>query len=244
MQGIIDKTELTYLSEPERSQIDVNVQAVETDERGMKLILDRTPFYPQGGGQPSDVGVIEGDGFKFTVRKALLADGVVEHFGVPLEGEPVVGRARAAIEAAPRALHAKLHSGGHLIMTAMFELTGLRAVKGYHFPDGPYVEFDGVLDESAKAGIAEALQRRLNEMATADEEISAQLTTRAQLDAEGVFIPMEIPADKPTRVVSTFGYRSPCGGTHVARSGELAGLRVRKVKSKSGRTRVTYELAS
>src|SRR5580692_7772365 len=115
MQRTIDNTDLTYLSEPERPEIDANVQSVETDENGMKLILDRTPFYPQGGGQPSDVGVIEGDDFKFAVRKARLVDGVVEHFGVPLEGGPVVGPARAAIEPTPRALHARLHTGGHLI---------------------------------------------------------------------------------------------------------------------------------
>jgi Ser-tRNA(Ala) deacylase AlaX len=244
MHGMIDKTELTYLSEPARSRIDVTVQSVDCGENGPTLILNRSPFYPQGGGQPSDIGVIEGDGYKFAVRKATLVDGVVHHAGIAVEGEPVPGPAQAAIESAPRALHARLHSAGHLIMTAMFELTGLRAIKGYHFPDGPYVEFDGVLDESTRVGVVEALQRRLNEMITADEEISTEFTTHGQLEAEGVFIPTEIPASKPTRVVTTFGYRSPCGGTHAPRSGDIAGLRVRKVKSKSGRTRVAYELDS
>jgi Ser-tRNA(Ala) deacylase AlaX len=243
MHPTINKTELAYLSEPESATIEVTVQAVENGEEGTTLILDRTPFYPQGGGQPSDVGVIEGEGYRFAVRKAMLVDGVVRHLGSPLEGEPVTGRAKAAIEPAPRERHARLHSAGHLIMTAMFELTGMRAVKGYHFPDGAYVEFDGVMDEPAKAGIVEALQRRLTEMIAADDPITSEFTTPEQLEAENIFVPAELPVDKPTRVVTTFGYRSPCGGTHVPRSGILDGLRIRKVKSKAGRTRVTYEFA-
>jgi Ser-tRNA(Ala) deacylase AlaX len=238
----IEKTELTYITEPDNSEIEVNVLSIDMDERGVSVTLDRTPFYPQGGGQPSDVGVIAGEGWSFSVSRALLLEGVVRHYGTPVAGEPARGPAHAAIDPAARALHARLHSGGHLLMSAMYELTQMRAVKGYHFPDGPYVEFDGVLEEPARAGILEALQRRLSEMTAADEAITTELTTPAKLREEGVFMPMEIPAGKPTRVVTTFGYRSPCGGTHVARSGELAGLRVKKLKSRQGRTRVAYEL--
>lgn len=242
-KGVIEMTELVYMSAPDEIEIGATVSSVETENGGVALILDRTPFYPQGGGQPSDVGTIEGDGFTFSVRKAVLVDGVVHHQGIAIEGEPVPGPARARIDAESRVRHTALHSGGHLIMTAMFELTGLRAVKGYHFPDGSYVEFDGTLDEQSKAELVEALQRRIDEMVAADEEVLVESTTVGALEEAGVFMPTGVPADKPTRVVTTCGYRSPCGGTHVARTGELAGLRVRRVKSKSGRTRVAYEFA-
>jgi alanyl-tRNA synthetase len=119
----------------------------------------------------------------------------------------------------------------------------MRAVKGFHFPQGAYVEFDGTLDEATKAELVEALQRRIDELVAADEEVLVESTTVGELVAEGVFMPTGVPTDKPTRVVTTCGYRSPCGGTHVVRTGELAGLRVRRVKSKSGRTRVAYEVA-
>ncbi len=242
-KGVMQMTELAYMSAPDQTEIDANVLSVEDSDGGIALILDRTPFYPQGGGQPSDTGTIEGDGFTFAVRKAVLVDGVVHHQGVAVAGEPATGSVRTRIDASARALHAALHSGGHLIMTAMFELTGLRAVKGFHFPEGAYVEFDGTLDEEAKAEMVEVLQRRIDEMVAADEEVLVESTTVGDLLAEGVFMPAGIPTDKPTRVVTTCGYRSPCGGTHVARTGELADLRVRRVKSKSGRTRVAYEVA-
>jgi Ser-tRNA(Ala) deacylase AlaX len=242
-EGVVQMTELAYMSAPDQTEIEANVLSVEEGENGVALILDRTPFYPQGGGQPSDTGTIDGNGFTFTVRKAVLVDGVVHHQGVAT-GEPAPGTVSARIDAESRSLHAALHSGGHLIMTAMFELTGMRAVKGFHFPQGAYVEFEGTLDEATKAEMAETLQRRIDEMVAADEKVLVETTTVGELLAEGVFMPTEVPTDKPTRVVTTCGYRSPCGGTHVARTGELAGLRVRRVKSKSGRTRVAYEVAA
>lgn len=243
-EGVTEMTELAYMSAPDQTEIEANVLSVENDNGGVALIMDRTPFYPQGGGQPSDTGTIEGDGFAFAVHKAVLVDGVVHHQGSVLTGEPAPGAVTARIDTETRDRHAALHSGGHLIMTAMFELTGLRAVKGFHFPDGPYVEFEGTLDEQTKAELVEALQRRIDEMVAADEEVLVESTTVGELVAEGVFMPTEIPADKPTRVVTTCGYRSPCGGTHVGRTGELSRLRVRRVKSKSGRTRVAYEVAA
>jgi Ser-tRNA(Ala) deacylase AlaX len=236
-------TELAYVSAPDETVINAHVLDIETRDGQVALVLDRTPFYPQGGGQPSDVGTIEGTGFTFAVRKAVLVDGVVRHEGIAVDGTPVLGVARAEIDTERRRLHARLHTGGHLIMTAVFDVTGMRAVKGYHFPDGPYVEFDGVIADDDKERTQAALQQRLDEMVAAESPIGVELTTVADLIAAGVFMPMEIPTDKPTRVVTTFGFRSPCGGTHVSNSGDLAGLRVRGVKSKSGHTRVSYEIA-
>lgn len=235
------QTELCYVSDPDLTELDTNVVAVEDVDGAASLTLDRTPFYPQGGGQPSDIGVISGSGYSFRVDKAALVDGVVHHLGEPIAGTPISGPAIARIDDAIRNQNARLHTAGHLVMTAMFELTGLRAVKGYHFPNGPYVEFEGVLTDDQKATMAEQLQRRLDAMVAEDAPIMVQTTSIEELKARGVFIPGEIPSGKPTRVVTTYGYESPCGGTHVARAGALLGLRVRSVKSKSGRTRVSYE---
>jgi Ser-tRNA(Ala) deacylase AlaX len=234
-------TELAYMTEPERIELDAMVESVTNENGYVTLTLDRTPVYPQGGGQPSDTGTIEGDDYTFAIRKAVLVEGMVHHQGIVLDGEPSPGPAHVKIDPSRRSLHAALHSGGHLIMTAMFELTGMRAVKGYHFPDGPYVELEGTLDEDARGDLLDALQRRIDEMVESDKRITVESTSAEKLAAEGVYMPAEIPTGKPTRVVTTCGYRSPCGGTHVARTGELRGLRVRRIKSKKGRTRITYE---
>jgi len=234
-------TELLYISAPDETATEVTIESAHVDTKGPYLVLDRTPFYPQGGGQPSDTGSIEAEGFTFEVSKVVFADGEVRHYGV-VHGEPTPGRAMARIDETRRQLHARLHTAGHLVMTAMFEQSSLRAVKGYHFPDGAYVEFDGVIEDEEREDAIEALNARLAEMVAIDEPISVESTTVAELLASGVFIPTELPPDKPTRVVSTFGYRSPCGGTHVESTGELGGLAVKRIKTKSGRARVAYRL--
>ena len=235
-------TELAYMTKPEQTEMEALVESVENDDGCISLILDRTPVYPQGGGQPSDLATIEGDGYTFAVHKAVLSEGVVRHQGVVVEGEPTPGLARVRIDRDRRSLHAALHSGGHLVMTAMFELTGMRAVKGYHFPDGPYVEFESTVNEEAREGLLDELQGRLDEMVESDEEILLESAGAEGLAAEGLWMPTPPPAGKPLRVVTTCGFRSQCGGTHVGRTGELSGLKVRRMKSKKNRTRVTYEV--
>lgn len=237
-------TELAYMTKPEQTDMEALVESVEEEDGCISLVLDRTPVYPQGGGQPSDTATIEGGGYTFAVHKAVLSEGVVRHRGVVLDGEPAPGLARVRIDPERRSLNAALHSGGHLVMTAMFELTGMRAVKGYHFPDGPYVEFEGTVDEEVRSSLLDDLQHRLDEMVASDEEIVIESVSAEALAAEGLWMPTPPPAGKPLRVATTCGFRSPCGGTHVSRTGELAGLKVGRMKSKKGRTRVAYEIGA
>jgi Ser-tRNA(Ala) deacylase AlaX len=236
-------TELCYLTIPDSPEMAAQLLVIDTDGDQQVLILDRTPFYPQGGGQPSDVGFITGAGFVFQVRRARLdSAGVVLHCGSASTGIATLGPVMASIDSAYRKRNTRLHSGGHLIMTATYELTGLHATKGYHFPDGAYVEFEGILDDAYRDSVSHDLQPRIEEMLAADAPVSITNVSKQELDPLDVVIPASIPPEKPTRLVTTFGYDSPCGGTHVARTGELQGLHVRAIKTKSGRTRVSYGL--
>src|SRR5579875_64866 len=135
-------TQLAYISTPEATEAEVEVLSVGEEAGAVSVILDSTPFYPQGGGQPSDTGVITGPGFEFVVRKAVLIDGTVHHLGQFVEGSSAHGPGRACVDLERRRLHARLHTAGHLVMTAIYELREMRAIKGFHFPEGPYVEFE------------------------------------------------------------------------------------------------------
>jgi alanyl-tRNA synthetase len=175
------------------------------------------------------------------VDKVELVNGIVFHRGTFVEGEFGSGAiVDLEVHEATRLQNAKLHSGGHLIMTAMDSLRQMKAIKGYHFPDGAYVEFQGVVPESERASLAKQAQQFIDQAIEQGGDVTAALTSLAELEAEGVFIPMEIPRDKPTRVVITCGYKSPCGGTHVSKLIELKGLKIRSLKAKSGNTRISY----
>lgn len=234
-------TRLLYLDDSHLMETDATILRVHHDGEGNStVVLDATIFYPQGGGQPTDRGRLTTARGGLDVRRVWFADGEVRHTGTA-EGALAEGEtAHLTVDAALRHRHALLHTGGHLVMTAVDRLVGYRPTKGYHFPDGPYVEFDRALPPEDRESFAAKVQDVLDELVAEDSAVTSRSCDPAGLRADGVYVPAEIPAGKPTRVVVTAGYQSPCGGTHVRRLGELSGLRVRNVKVKSGRTRVGY----
>ena len=121
------------------------VVPIEGDKPGWSVMLDRTCFHPQGGGQPADSGTITaidgGEPFAVSMCKKEAA-GVVRHEGVTAAPAFGVGATvRCVVDESPRIKNARVHSAGHLIDVAMTESlaalqVSLRPTKGYHFTPG------------------------------------------------------------------------------------------------------------
>ncbi len=236
-------TELLYLADTGRTQASATVVALVTDpHRGVGVVLDQTVFYPQGGGQPADHGVMTtAAGEKYAVGDVRLhPDGTVHHYG---QGTLAVGdQVTLQIDAARRALHARLHSAGHLVDIAVRRV-GLAEVltptKGYHFPEGPYVEFAGTLPDASSW--AKRIEQALGELVTEGGAIIARELTHEEAAEKGVVA----PPGKTVRWVEFMGYEADgcgCGGTHVADISDIGPVVVRQVKSKKGVTKVKYGL--
>jgi Ser-tRNA(Ala) deacylase AlaX len=238
-------TGLLYLEDAQLFKAGAEVVSVARAEDGQHvIILDATIFYPQGGGQPPDRGEIYGPAGAIAVHRVSVVDGDVHHIGTVTRGDLRPGdRVELVINADLRRRHALLHTGGHVVMTAVDRLVGYHPVKGYHFPDGPYVEFEGPLPAERRSSFAAEMQETVNALITGDTEVTAHYASVEELRSQGVHVPAEIPAGKTARVVVTAGYQSPCGGTHVQRLGELTALRIRGLKVRSGRTRVGYQVS-
>jgi Ser-tRNA(Ala) deacylase AlaX len=237
-------TELAYLDDTMQFESVAYVVSIDVPPGSPSevIVLDSTIFYPQSGGQPTDVGTItKNDGSVFEISKVSFYDGLVSHAGTTVSGKfTSADTVELHIDGTRRMNHARLHTGGHLVMTAVDRVLGLPAVKGYHFPDGPYVEFNGTIDVAKREETLASLQALLDSLVAEDSAVTARFISLDDLKAEGVYVPSEIPVGKPTRVVITAGYKSPCGGTHVSRLGELRGLQIKSMKNKSGKTRVSY----
>jgi len=159
-------TQLDYWEDTYKFEAKAKVISVTDDKKG--VILTSTIFYPQGGGQPSDVGVIKGSaGGVFNVTSLKAEKGVVSHLGnfqnenVFAPGEEVT----LQIDESTRVLHARLHSAGHLLDVAVQNL-GLTWIpaKGYHFPAGPYVEYQGDVQAEKRAEIVKQVQQQMNQL--------------------------------------------------------------------------------
>ncbi|XP_004347898.2 alanyl-tRNA synthetase [Capsaspora owczarzaki ATCC 30864] len=260
---------------PAASTTQAAASAASSSSPGLDLVLDETIMHPQGGGQPSDVGFIQWDAQperRFTVvdvRADKGAAAVVHHYGSfgsqDLDDAALATASAGApvtihVDESKRRLHARLHSAGHLLDSAVRNLghTGLVPSKGYHFPDGPNVEYLGELEQTVRDGLPAALNIELQRLIATGGDVQVKYVPTSTLEGGGsghsLAAPSAVPAqetseplryDSPdaVRMVNIGGVECPCGGTHVKSIGDLQNVKVTKVKRAKGTLKVYYEVS-
>ena len=152
-----------------------------------------------------------------------------------------------------RKTNARIHSAGHLLDIAMNRAgrTDLKPGKGYHFVEGPYVEYIGVVEEKDRAPLAEALTKHCNDLiadaAKSDEKVFRKMCSYDEAGkhlAKAGGVPAYIPAGGELRVLKLVeeDLGCPCGGTHVHAIPEIGRVEVTKIKKKKQNTQVAYKV--
>jgi len=231
-------TELVYMEQGELTEYPTAVQEL---QGRTTLILPATIFYPQGGGQPYDQGVITGAKGTFRVDEVRNIEGVVHHIGL-LEGEMTPGEEVVCqINAERRALNSRLHTAGHVLDMAVHKIgLGWQPGKGYSFPDGPYVEYTAGFEGADLQVVRAQIDQMCADLVEQDLPVHTQFMERAEMEKVLVHVPDHLPENRPARVVFTGDYGIPCGGTHVKRLGEIGTITVRKMKMNGEVLRVSY----
>lgn len=210
------------------------------------VILDETLFYPQGGGQPADTGIMsinethDDDAIAFRVTHVSLdrSTGEVHHYGHMLREIQPGQKLSLRVDAERRLLNARMHTAGHLLFGVVKRI-GLPLLerKGYHWPRGSFVEFEGVIDKPSIPTTIEVLNEAI-EAAISDPD--GKVTVRLAGD-DGKEDGLDVQQGKDARIVTISGFEgSPCGGTHVAKLAELGSVRVTKIACKKGLTKINY----
>ncbi len=202
-----------------------------------RIVLDRTVFYPTGGGQPGDTGVLAlSDGTEIEVLDTLKDDdsGVVhvvaDDVAAPPTGTPVVAR----IDWQRRYRHMRMHSLLHLVCAVVpCRITGAQVGA-----EKSRIDFDTGEATLDKAEIVAALNRLVAE----DRTVSHRWITDEELDASPDLVrTMSVQPPRGTgrvRLMEVAGADlQPCGGTHVARTGEIGAVDVSKIENKGKRNR-------
>lgn len=220
-----------------------------TDEDHI-VVTDRTIFHPQGGGQPSDEGLIVSPASVFrasAVRMDAVHDGQVLHFG-RFEGPPFhAGDTVAqAIDVEKRLLYSRLHTAGHVLGSAVrhlleAEVPGFDELKASHFPDSASCEFKGSIDGKWK----EPIQQKLNEYLARAMPVEIDFWDEEDFRKNGLerLIPDRTlaPPGEKFRVVKIVGAEIyPCGGTHVDSTDLCGETKVKKISRAKGTSRVSY----
>jgi misacylated tRNA(Ala) deacylase len=205
------------------------------DERGIRL--DDTVFYPTGGGQPGDVGVLRRAGGDIAIVDAIKGTATDEVIHVPAPGAPVpsVGETvTAEIDWARRHRLMRMHTCLHLLCAVV-----PAAVTGGQISDGKArLDFDvpgATLDKDEIAA-------RLNALIAADHDVTPRWITDEELAARPDLV-RTMTVKPPTghgrvRLLDIGGIDlQPCGGTHVRRTGEIGAVAVAKIESKGKQNR-------
>lgn len=198
------------------------------------IVLDRSAFYPGGGGQPPDHGVLLWGGVQTRIEGARRGDDIRL---IAAEGDPLppVGTAvRGALEDERRTALMRTHSGLHLLSGVVFRDFGALVTGSNMDPLTGRLDFN--LDE-VPPGFKEAVEEACNTEVSADRAIEAYELSREQAFEIPDIIRTAtnlLPADiEIVRIVDIKGLDVQAdGGTHVASTAQVGTMRIRKVENK------------
>ncbi|MDY7232937.1 alanyl-tRNA editing protein [Hyalangium rubrum] len=229
-------TERLYYSDPFLHQFSGRVLAHAAWNGAPSLVLDRTAFYPEAGGQMADRGVLGG----LAVKDVQVDDaGLVHHVLELAEGKglPEVGAELAGqIDRARRRVHMALHTGQHMLSRALVDVANAHTVSSRLGETLCTIDVD--LDALDERQVAEA-EALVNAVIDDDIQIRSFFPTPEELAA----LPLR-RAPKVTdniRVVQIGDFDvSPCGGTHCTRSAQVGLIRVLGVERYKSKGRVSF----
>jgi len=222
-------TERLYYADPYLTEFEARV--VERGHVGdaPAVVLDRTAFYPEGGGQPADRGTLNG----IPVVDVQVVDGRVWHV---LADEIPGTNVHGAIDWARRRDHMQQHTGQHILSQAFIQVAGAATV-GFHLSE-TYATID--LDQTGlDDAMLEAVERLANRVVLEDRPVHCRFVPPSELASLPLRRPPKVQRD--VRVVEIEGFDwSACGGTHVRATGEVGPIKIVKTERRGDETRVTF----
>ncbi|CAN5812389.1 alanine--tRNA ligase [soil metagenome] len=202
--------------------------AREGDE--VDVVLDRTPFYAEGGGQLADQGVIDlADGARLEVLDVQAPlGGVIAHRVRVLSGEVVAGAtAQALVDVERRKSISRAHTATHMVHKAFREALGDTATQaGSENAPGRF-RFDFAASGAVPPSVLGDVEARVNDLVLDDLSVRAETMTQQQARESGAMALFGEKYGEQVRVVSVGdGARELCGGTHAGRSGQLGVIKL------------------
>ncbi len=208
-------TQALYLNDVKTAKVDVLSCQISKDGL-FEARLSETPFHPQGGGQPSDIGTI----YNVQVMHVTMHEQDIIHY---CANEVPLGIALAQVDVTKRNYFSRLHSAGHLI-AHIVQLFGWTPIKAQHWPNDAKVQF--IEGDNIKDVDSASVQKICNQY------IQQAFATQISQNSNGY------------REVG-FGDLGafPCGGTHVKNLSEINQINITEFKFKKGKLTIKYQVS-
>ncbi|MFW6164033.1 MAG: alanine--tRNA ligase, partial [Planctomycetota bacterium] len=192
------------------------------------VVLDRTPFYGEAGGQVGDVGELATEHARIAVADTRRADHYFHHHGTVLSGTVRTGDGvRAAIDAQRRDAVRRNHTATHLLHWALRKVLGEHVEQAGSLVAADRLRFDFTHFAPMTPQEVERVEELVNERILENAEVAAQETSLAEARAQGAMALFGEKYGERVRMVSVGDFsKELCGGTHCRRTGDIGLFKV------------------
>ncbi|MCA9270873.1 MAG: alanine--tRNA ligase, partial [Planctomycetales bacterium] len=187
------------------------------------VVLDRTPFYGESGGQVGDQGEIVGQDFRFVVRDTQKDGQIFKHIGHLAAGQMQTGATvDARVDTRRRAGIRRAHSATHMLHYALQKTLGSHAQQQGSKVEDDYLRFDFTNMSAVSSGQLEGIQSIVDERIHAAQPVTAKTLPLAEARQAGAMMLFGEKYPDPVRMVSMGEFsRELCGGTHLDNTSEV-----------------------
>jgi alanyl-tRNA synthetase len=213
--------------------------AVVSEKPPIALVLDRTPFYGEAGGQVGDTGAIQGEGWTFRVEDTKKDHDFTLHIGRVVEGTAHINDdVRAEVDPERRQAIRRAHSATHVLHHALHQLLGRHAQQAGSKVEPDRLRFDFANPQGVPRETLRAIEATVNERVLKGDSISWAVMPIAEARKLGAMALFGEKYPENARVVSmgTFS-RELCGGTHLDNLGQVGLFKIIGEESVAAGTR-------
>lgn len=223
-------TEKYFYNNSYLTQWDTEINAIIPKDDKFLVILDKTYFYPEGGGQPSDKGSIDG----IELLDVFEKDDIIYHL---ISTAPINKKVSCKIDFKIRFENMQQHTGEHILAATFYKF--YKGVSNAFHMGEDYVSIDISLSEVTPCMVKE-VEDAVNEVIYKNVEVKTYMKDLA--DAKLLPLRKQPKVEKDIRIVEIEDVDfCPCCGTHVVRTGEVGILKIIKTEKSKGMTRIYFQ---
>lgn len=215
------------------------VQRLEKSTGEQRVVLDRSPFYGESGGQVGDRGTIRGPAGTFSVSDVQKNGNILVHIGSVSDGCLATGETVAVEVDLPRRNGIeRAHSGTHILHYALQKHVGQHARQSGSRVEQDWLRFDFSNQAAVSREALEQIEQETRQRIREDHEIRSEILPMADARAQGAMMLFGEKYPDPVRMVSIGEFsKELCGGTHVPRSSEIGDFEIVSEEAVSAGTR-------
>lgn len=238
-------TTLLYLQNSYLQELEASISEIGKEANGQHrwlIVLDKTIFYPRGGGQATDQGYLFTDTWKGNVNQVLLKEGKILHYVQGDQPPPVGTVVKGILDWHRRYLNMRLHSAGHVVDFALYLLgycpSPLMPFKAEH-EKKPVIYYQGTIEKDFQ----KELEKKANELVAQNLPFSFRLVDHQELERETIYLQPGLPTNKPLRLLTLKDVGSVAdGGTQVNTTSEIGYISILPIEKQDGVTLIHYRI--